>query len=136
MDLSMRTETFGQEDQSWLGSQHGTDMARSITLDVSMFTAGTHYPQGFLLSGLPVALITGTGQGGTVGKYGPYSDAATDGRTTLAGFLLTAVRVNTADNTVDVQGALHIHGVVVESKLPVAIDAAGKTDLAGRFIFV
>jgi hypothetical protein len=132
----MRTETFGQEDQSWLGSAHGTDMARSITLDVSMFTANTHYPQGFLLSGLPIAKITGTGQGGVVGKYGPYDDTATDGRTTLAGFLLTGVRVNTADNTVDVQGALYIHGVVVASKLPVAVDANGQADVAGRIIFV
>lgn len=130
MDLSTRTETFGQESQTWLGSQHGTDMARSITLDASAFTANTHYPQGFLLSGLPLGKITATG------KYAPYVDANSDGTQTLAGFLLTAVRVNTADLTVDPQGALHIHGVIVESKLPVAIDAAGKTDLAGRFIFV
>ena len=130
MDLSMRTETFGQEDQSWLGSAHGTDMARSITLDVSAFTSGTHYPQGFLLSGLPLGKITATG------KYGPYNNAAVDGTDTLAGFLFTGVRVNTLDNTIDVQGALYIHGVVVEAKLPVAIDSAGKTDVAGRIIFV
>lgn len=130
MDLSMRTETFGQEDQSWLGSAHGTDMARSITLDVSAFTANTHYPQGFLLSGLPLGKITATG------KYAPYVDANSDGTQTLAGFLLTAVRVNTLDNTIDVQGALYIHGVVVESKLPVTVDANGHTDVAGRIIFV
>jgi Bacteriophage lambda head decoration protein D len=130
MDLSMRTETFGQEDQSWLGSAHGTDMARSITLDVSTFTANTHYPQGFLLSGLPLGKITATG------KYGPYNDAQTDGTQTLAGFLLTGVRVNTLDNTIDVQGALYIHGVVVAAKLPVAVDAAGQADVAGRIIFV
>jgi hypothetical protein len=135
MDLSARTETFGQESQTWLGSQHGTDMARSITLDVSTFTAGTHYPNGYFPSGLPIAKITGTGQGGVVGKYGPYDDTATDGRQTLAGFLLTAVRAP-AVNTTDVQGANHIHGVVVEANLPIAIDAAGRTDLAGRFIFV
>jgi hypothetical protein len=129
MDLSIRTETFGQEDQSWLGSQHGTDMARSITLDVSTFTANTHYPQGFLLSGLPLGKITASG------KYGPYNDAAVDGTEVLAGFLFTSVRVNTADTTIDTQGALYIHGVVVESKLPVAVDAAGKTDVAGRIIF-
>jgi hypothetical protein len=111
-------------------------MARSVTLDVSMFTANTHYPQGFLLSGLPIAKITGTGQGGVVGKYGPYDDTATDGRTTLAGFLFTSVRVNTLDNTVDVQGALYIHGVVVEAKLPVAVDAAGKANVVGQIIFV
>jgi hypothetical protein len=130
MDLSMRTETFGQEDQSWLGSSHGTDMARSITLDVSTFTSGTHYPQGFLLSGLALGKITATG------KYGPYNDASSDGTEVLAGFLLTSVRVNTLDNTVDVQGALYIHGVVVTAKLPVAVNANGVADVAGRIIFV
>jgi hypothetical protein len=126
----MRTETFGQEDQSWLGSAHGTDMARSITLDVSAFTANTHYPQGFLLSGLPLGKITATG------KYGPYNDASSDGTEVLAGFLLTGVRVNTLDNTIDVQGALYIHGVVVTAKLPVAVNANGVADVAGRIIFV
>lgn len=234
MDLSIRTETFGQEDQSWLGSQHGTDMARSITLDASTFTANTHYPQGFLLSGLPLGKITATG------KYGPYAGSAAEGQTvtitgsptggtftltldgettaaiafnatasavrtaleglsnvspgdvtvtgsaggpylvtfagryvdidvpqmtatgsftggtspavsvttttaggstasdgteTLAGFLLTAVRVNTADLTIDPQGALLIHGVVVASKLPVSVDTAGQANVAGRIIF-
>lgn len=133
MDLSQRTETFGQDDQSWLGSSHGTDMARSVTLDKSMFTAGTHFPSGYFKSGIPIARITGTGQGGEVGKYGPYDDTATDGRQTLAGFLLTAVRA--PDVNADPQGALYIHGVVVESKLPIAVDAAGKADVAGRIFF-
>jgi len=130
MDLSIRTESFGQDDQSWLGSEHGTDTARSITLDVSAFTAGTHYPNGFLLSGLPLGKITASG------KYGPYNGTASDGTETLVGFLLGAVRVNTADTSIDVQGALLVHGVVVESKLPVAVDANGKSDVAGRIVFV
>ena len=118
MDLSMRTETFGQEDQSWLGSQHGTDMARSITLDVSAFTASTHYPQGFLLSGLPLGKLT------SGGKYVPYTSGAADGSQTLRGFLLTSVRVNTLDTAIDVQGALFIHGVVITAKLPIDVSAA------------
>lgn len=129
MDLSIRTESFGQDDQSWLGSEHGTGTARSITLDTSAFTAATHYPGGYFLSGLPLGKITATG------KYAPYNGDATDGTETLAGFLLSAVRAP-ADTTVDPQGALLIHGVVVESKLPVAVDSAGKTDVAGRIIFV
>jgi hypothetical protein len=128
MDLSTRTETFGQDDQSWLGSSHGTDAARSITLDTSGFTAGTHYPDGFFLSGLPLGRLTATG------KYVPYNGAAADGSETLQGFLLTAVKAPSS-TTIDVQGALLIHGVIVEANLPVAIDAGGKTDLAGRFYF-
>lgn len=129
MDLNMRTESFGQDDQSWLGSSHGTDTARSITLDVSTFTAGTHYPEGFLKSGMPLGKITASG------KYGLYSDAAADGRQTLAGFLFTGIKapVNPAS---PVSGALLLHCFVVEAKLPAAVDANGKADVAGRIIFV
>lgn len=129
MDLSIRTESFGQDDQSWLGSAHGTDTARSITLDVSTFTAGTHYPDGWLRSGLPLGKITASG------KYGLYSDAASDGRQTLAGFLFTGVKAP-AVNTTPVAGALLLHCFVVEAKLPAAVDAAGKADVADRIIFV
>ena len=128
MDLSVRTETFGQDDQSWLGSAHGTNAGRTITLDTSAFTAGTHYPNGYFLSGIPLGKITASG------KYGPYNDAAVDGTETLVGLLLTAVPAPSATTT-DVAGALFDHGRVVEANLPIAIDAAGKTDVAGRIWF-
>ena len=129
MNLTTTTETFQNEDQTWLGSAHGTDMCRSITLDTSAFTAGTHYPNGYFPSGLPLGRITATG------LYGPYDGAATDGRETLAGFLFTTVDAPSV-NTVDPQGALLDHGRVVAAKLPIAVDAAGQTDAAGRIIFV
>lgn len=75
MDLSLRTETWGQDDQSWLGSQHGTEAARSITLDVSKFTANTHYPNGYFPSGLPLGKVTSTG------LYGPYGGRASEVQT-------------------------------------------------------
>ena len=231
MDLSMRTETFGQENQEWLGSEHGTSNARSITLDTSAFTAGTHYPDGYFKSGIPLGRITSSG------LYGPYGgqasevqtinlgaasagtititfdgettasiafnanaatvqaallalpnlntgdvvvtggplpstitltfggrylgqnvpevtvtptgltggtvtvatstgggSTASDGTETLAGFLLCSVDAPAATTT-DVQGALLEHGVVIESKLPVAVDAAGKANVAGRIWF-
>src|SRR5688500_7977554 len=122
MNLTQRTETYLVGDQSWLGSQHGVDTARSVTLATSTFTEATHYPDGFFKSGLPLGKITATG------KYGPYDDAAVDGRATLSGFLLDAVAAPTV-TTVDPIGAMLMHGFVVESKLPVAVDAAGKTDV-------
>lgn len=67
MILSQKVETFGVEDQTWLASAHGTDAPRSITLDTSAFTAGTHYPNGYFLSGIPLGKITATR------KYGPYA---------------------------------------------------------------
>lgn len=129
MDLTIKTESFTQDDQTWLGSQHGTDTARSITLDTSAFTAGTHYPNGYFPSGLPLGRITATG------KYGPYTSGASDGTQTFVGFLLGAVKAP-ADNTIDPQGALLLHCFVVEAKLPVAVDSAAKTASAGRIIFV
>lgn len=129
MNLTPTIETYGQDDQSWLGSEHGTSSARSITLDTSTFTAGTHYPTGHFPSGLPLGKITASG------KYGPYSDAAVDGRTTLVGFLLCAVKAPSV-TTVHPQGALYDHGKVVEAKLPIAVDAAGKADVLGRIQFL
>lgn len=128
MNLAQTTESFGQDDQSWLASAHGTDTARSITLDTSAFTSGTHYPNGYFPSGLPLGQITATG------LYGPYNDASVDGTEVLAGFLMTAVDAPSV-NTIDPQGALLWHGAVVEAKLPVAVDAAGQADVAGRIAF-
>jgi hypothetical protein len=66
MDLSLRRESFLVDDQSWLGSEHGTQATESITLDTSAFTEGTHYPDGFFKSGIPLAKLAS-------GLYGPYA---------------------------------------------------------------
>ncbi|WP_326812091.1 head decoration protein [Streptomyces scopuliridis] len=131
MDLSLKTESFTQDRRDWLGSAHGTDAPVSATLDVSKFTAGTHYPDGYIKSGVPLGKITATG------LYGPYDDAASDGRQTLVGFLFTAQDVNARRvASTKVVGSMLIHCFIREAKLPVAVDAAGKTDVAGRIIFV
>jgi len=66
MDISVRSEgTWGAVDRSWLASREGTGTSRSITLDTSAFTAGTHYPNGFVPSGMTLALLAN-------GLYGPY----------------------------------------------------------------
>lgn len=129
MDLSLTTQTFGVDDQSWLGSEHGTQATEPVTLDTSTFTAGTHYPDGYFKSGLPLGKITATG------KYGLYNGAATDGTETLVGFLFAAVKAP-ASNTVDVAGAMLVHGKVRTSRLPVAVDAAGQADVAGSIRFI
>lgn len=129
MNLQQTVRTFGMDDQSWLGSEHGTQATESITLDVSTFTPATHYPAGYFKSGIPLGKITAGG------KFGPYDNAAADGREVLVGFLFAAVGAPTA-NTVDVGAALFVHGKVRESRLPVAVDAAGKTDVAGRIRFI
>ncbi|MFE5828748.1 head decoration protein [Streptomyces sp. NPDC056508] len=132
MDLSLRTETFGQDRRDWLGSAHGTDAPVGATLDVSKFTAGTHYPQGFIKSGIPLGKVTASG------KYGPYDDAASDGRQTCVGFLFTDVNVVSSRGVASttVIGSMITHCVIREAKLPVALDAAGKTDLGARVSYV
>ncbi|GGQ81258.1 head decoration protein [Streptomyces flaveolus] len=129
MDLSLTTQTFGVDDQSWLGSEHGTQATEPVTLDTSTFTAGTHYPNGYFRSGIPLGQITAGG------KFGPYDGAATDGRETLVGFLYAAVQAP-ASNTVDVAGAMLVHGKVRASRLPVPVDAAGRADVAGSIRFI
>lgn len=128
MDLTIKTENLGSGDQSWLGSAHGTDAGDPITLDTSTFVANTHYPDGYFKSGIPLGKITASG------LYGPYDNAAVDGREVLAGLLFTSIDAPDA-NTTDVQGVLFWHGEVVEALLPIAVDAAGKADVAGRIFF-
>lgn len=58
MRLAQTTETFGNQDHSWLGSQHGLQYAVTKPFKVSTFTEGTHYPDGYFPDGLPVAVTT------------------------------------------------------------------------------
>lgn len=132
MDLKIRETTYSQGNQKWLGSAHATDTADTITLDLSLFTAGTHFPNGYIPSGMSLGKVTATG------VYGPYSDAAGDGRTTLVGHLLTDVNVN-ADNVAGkALGAILRHGQVITANLPTnhGVDAAGIVNVAGSIIYV
>lgn len=126
MDLTTVIETVGQDDQRWLGSAHGTSSARSVTLDAALFTAGTHYPNGYLPSGTVLAQNTSTL------RYGPYVTGGGTGSGTAAGVLLTPVKVNSGTSTP--AGAMIQHGRVVTAYLPFqsgggSIDATGKGQL-------
>lgn len=127
MDISPVTTSYALDDLSWLGSQHGVESTESITLLKSAFTSGTHYPDGFLRSGTPLGKITASG------KYGPYNDAASDGTEVLAGFLYGGVAVTSGAN---LGGAMLTHGKVRTSRLPIAVNANGVADVAGRIRFI
>lgn len=132
---SIYVETTSHQTASrpWLASNFGCDEPRTITLDVSAFTAGTHYPNGFIFNGIVLGKITATG------LYGPYSDAAGDGRNTAVGLLFSDAKVpNLAVTTVDVGAAMLEMGLIVEAKLPTGhgLDANGKTDLINWFKFL
>jgi len=129
MKLDIKTETFTPgEDQSWLGSAHGTNECDPITLNADLFLA--LFPTGVVPSGTVVGKITATG------LYAPYTDAGTHGAgtETASGHLFTTIDLGgTTAGTVDrAAGALYWHGEVVEAKLPVGhgLTAAAKVDLA------
>lgn len=130
--IGVETTQHQVEDRSWDLSPHGSEPGTtpSITLDVSAFTAATHYPNGYIPSGTVLGRITATG------LYAPYDDAFDadpvtagqqgDGREVAAGLLFASVKVpDTADTTKDVGGALKVHGFVDPDKLPIANGAAG-----------
>jgi hypothetical protein len=131
------TYTLQPEKRNWLLGPHGTEPGATptVTVDISAFTAATHYPNGYIPSGTVVGTITASSTGG-VWMVGPYDNAAADGRQTAVGFLFNSVKVpNPADTTKDVADAILVHGFVDPNKLPFsgattgAIDAAGRVDL-------
>ena len=125
----LSTETFGGGDLSWLGSTHGISNARTEILDVSAFTAATHYPDGYIKSGTPVAKV-----GGVLVPY-DATEATVTGAGVLAGFVLTDQKVVGTDYfTVP----LFDHGRVIASKLPISFTAptAAAKRAATTIVFV
>lgn len=128
----LTTETFGAGDQSWLGSTHGIHECRTETLDVSAFTEATHYPDGYVKSGTPVAKV-----GGLLVPY-TSAEATTTGAGVLAGFLYTDQPVV---GTGDFAVPLLDHGRVKSSKVPTGTDAftapvAAAKRAASSFVFI
>ncbi len=126
MDLSLVSEVIGQDDQRWLASAHGTGSGDPITLDAALFTAGTHYPNGYLPSGTVLAQNTSTL------RYGPYTTGGATGSGTAAGLLLTPVKITSGTSTPS--GPMVWHGEVATAYLPFtsgagSIDATGKGQL-------
>lgn len=128
-DISVQTTGYQVEKRGWLWGTHGTGPGDnpSIILDFSTFTAGTHYPNGYVPSGTVLGKVTATG------AYGPYDSAATDGRQTAAGLLFSSVKAP-ANTATKVGGALFVHGFVDPARLPFqsgtgSASSAAKTSL-------
>lgn len=98
----LKTETYGGGDQSWLGSTHGIGNCRTGTLDVSAFTAGTHYPDGHIPSGTPVDCSDES-------AVGPWAG------TGQLGFLFTDQKV---DGDADIPAPILRHGTVKADLVP------------------
>jgi hypothetical protein len=110
----LESETVSSGDMSWLDSAHGIRNAKTEVLDISAFTAGTHYPNGYIKSGTPVAKV-----GGMLVPY-TSAEATTTGAGVLAGHVLTDQLVT---GTVDFAVPLLKHGRVKTAKVPQGTDA-------------
>lgn len=108
---------------SFLASEHGMFKRQGITLDASTVGADADGNK-FLEAGTVLGEITATG------LYGAYDNGASDGREVAKGFLLETVNLKDGNA---ITGML-IHGSVIEARVS-GLDANGKTDLAGAFIF-
>lgn len=125
-DLQFETEaSFLNDDRSWIRRREGYDDMQSITLDLTTFTLATHYPNGFLPSGLALGKISATG------LYGIYLAGALDGRQDGRGYLGGAVDMTAVPATNKSVSSLFWRGTVKESRLPAnhGTDAAFKVDV-------
>ena len=111
----LRSETIGAGNQSWLGSAHAIWNCRTETINVSAFTAGTHYPDGYIPSGTPVARVANL--------LVPYdsTEATTTGAGVLAGHIFTDQQVVTGSG--NPAAPLLDHGRVKTSKVPQGVQA-------------
>ncbi|MBG6083245.1 hypothetical protein [Zhihengliuella flava] len=125
----LTTETYGGGDYSWVGAAHALRNARTEMIDVSAFTESTHYPDGYIPSGTPVAKVSGV--------LVPYdsAEATVTGAGILAGFVLTDTPVS---GTTDVPAALYDHGRVVTANVPgdFTAPAAAEKSSATTIVFV
>ena len=118
-DISRHTTAFQVEDRSWLYGLHGTDQTPPATLDVSAFTQADHYPNGYIPSG--IVLKEAISGGKTV-----YVPTIGDGSDTAAGILYGSLKIpDLLDLSINVSGAILVHGFVKISRLPIPAGTAG-----------
>lgn len=140
MDLTTVVSSKGGTDLTWLRSNHGISNGLPRTLDISKFTAGTHYDAStkVLKSGIGLAKVTATG------LYGPFDTTATDGRqTALDSFLLVEESLLLPDGSTSAKVAVAVirHAIIDPTKLPIAAQRpGGASDVTaattgGQFVF-
>lgn len=119
----LRRETYGSGDQKWLASTHGITNAPTGTLNLSAFTAGTHYPDGYIPSGTPVDVTN-------IAAIVPYTAPAVAGDPALKlGFVLFDLPVEGGQVT---PTAILRHGSIVAANVPGTFTAPAS---APGFIF-
>src|SRR4051812_19147827 len=115
-DIAVDTFSYAPPDRSWLLTEltgTGQPVATvSAALDFSKFTAGTHYPNGYIPAGTVLGVVTATG------RLGAYASGNADGTQTPVGLLYNPITVP-ADTSRKVQAAyVDCFAVVSISRLP------------------
>ena len=136
MDIAPRnTGSFTSDNKVWVYADISKQAGRRpVTLHVPAFTKATHYPDGYIRSGVPLGKIT---SGANAGKYGPFDPEATDGRDEFDGWLWNFADIEDGQ-LVAVQAIWDGPGTVWPEKLPLgAPDDDLKASVAdhGRFKF-
>lgn len=128
MDFDVRSESYAPESRGWLRGPHGTEPGTNpeVVLDLALFDAEDHYPDGYIKSGCVIAKVTASG------LYGPYDNAASDGRQTAKGLLFSSEIVKPGQ--AKALSAMVVHAFVDPDRLPYtgvpgALDSAGRADL-------
>jgi hypothetical protein len=123
----LRSETFtGSGDQRWIGAPHGLYDTLTCTIDISAFTAGTHYPNGYLPSGTRLNIANEQ-------QAIPF----VDGAGAKLGFLYTDQQVvpATGVGAKDFAAPVLAHGVIKIARLPGAAFTPPTTAPATGFVF-
>ena len=103
----LKTTTYGTGDYSWMLNTDGLDEAISCVIDVSTFTAGTHYPNGYFPSGLPVRVDDRD-------VVRPWADVAG----ARLGFLKGDWKT---DGVEDIDASAVVRGNIKTARLPIAL---------------
>lgn len=116
----------------FLASEHYSVKRSGITLSAALVDADENGDK-ILAAG---TFVAPTSSGDEIGKYGPFDDAATDGReepdTSTSGYLLESVNLDEGD----VITGLIIHGSVLSARVtPSPVPAAVAEAVAGRITF-
>lgn len=116
----LKTTIYGSGDYTWLLNTDGLDVAVTGVLDVSTFTANTHFPDGYFKSGTPVRVDDRD-------VIRPWVDTAG----AVLGFLKGDVKT---DGVEDANCAVVVRGAIKTANLPVTFTVP-TTAVQPRFFF-
>lgn len=117
----LTTKNYGTGDFSWMLNTDGLYDTVTGVLDVSTFTAGTHFPDGYFPCGLPVKINDRD-------VVVPWADTSGN----RIAFLVGDVKTNGVE---DANAAFLVRGNIKTAKVPLAGFAVPSTAVQPQFNF-